>query len=514
MVMTNWFGGINPVAQMQAGNDLLMPGTPQQAKAIIKAVQEGKLDVAVLDRNVERILNIILETPRFKNYKFSNKPDLKDHANITRQAATEGMILLKNSNNALPIPASDKNIAAFGNTSYDIITGGTGSGDVNEAYSVSLTDGLKGAGYILNQELMDIYDAYIKDAKLKRPAAIPFMPQVPLAEMKITPQLAAKMASIADIALITIGRNSGEMLDRKVEDDFNLTSIEKDMIRTVAKAFQSKGKKAVVILNIAGVIEVSSWKDIPDAILLAWQAGQETGNSITDVLSGKVNPSGKLTSTFPVSYQDVPSAKNFPGEILETVATEKPSDEGGIASLMRPKPSRIVYEEGLYVGYRYYETFKVKPVYEFGYGLSYTTFAYSNLKLSSDKFNGKITATVDITNSGKVYGKEVVQLYLSAPANKLDKPAIELKGFAKTKLLAPGESQSVSFDLDARQLASFDQERSSWIAEAGDYTVKIGASSRDIKQSAIFNLAADSIVKKESVALVPSETINERKASK
>jgi beta-glucosidase len=156
----------------------------------------------------------------------------------------------------------------------------------------------------------------------------------------------------------------------------------------------------------------------------------------------------------------------------------------------------------------------VKPVYEFGYGLSYTTFAYSNLKLSSDKFNGKITATVDITNSGKVYGKEVVQLYLSAPANKLDKPAIELKGFAKTKLLAPGESQSVSFDLDARQLASFDQERSSWIAEAGDYTVKIGASSRDIKQSAIFNLAADSIVKKESVALVPSETINERKASK
>jgi beta-glucosidase len=514
MVMTDWFGGINPVAQMQAGNDLLMPGTPQQAKAIIKAVQEGKLDVAVLDRNVERILNIILETPRFKNYKFSNKPDLKDHANITRQAATEGMILLKNSNKALPIPASDKNIAAFGNTSYDIITGGTGSGDVNEAYSVSLTDGLKGAGYILNQELTDIYDAYIKDAKLKRPALMPFMPQVPLGEMKVTPQLAAKMASTADIALITIGRNSGEMLDRKVEDDFNLTSVEKDMISTVAKAFQSKGKKAVVILNIAGVIEVSSWKDIPDAILLAWQAGQETGNSITDVLSGKVNPSGKLTSTFPVSYQDVPSAKNFPGEILETGATEKPSDESGIASLMRPKPSKIVYEEGLYVGYRYYETFKVKPVYEFGYGLSYTTFAYSNLKLSSDKFNGKITATVDITNSGKVYGKEVVQLYLSAPANKLDKPAIELKGFAKTKLLAPGESQSVSFDLDARQLASFDQERSSWIAEAGDYTVKIGASSRDIKQSAIFNLAADSIVKKESVALVPSETINERKASK
>jgi beta-glucosidase len=165
-VMTDWFGGKDPVAQMLAGNDLLMPGNPSQTKAIIKAVQEGKIDIKVLDRNVERILNIILQGPRFKGYKFSNKPDLKAHAAVTRQAATEGMVLLKNEKSALPLPESVKMLAVFGNTSFGMITGGTGSGDVNEAYSVSLIEGLEKAGYSLNTNLQQMYKAYI-DAKKK-----------------------------------------------------------------------------------------------------------------------------------------------------------------------------------------------------------------------------------------------------------------------------------------------------------------------------------------------------------
>ena len=140
-----------------------------------------------------------------------------------------------------------------------------------------------------------------------------------------------------------------------------------------------------------------------------------------------------------------------------------------------------MYEEGIYVGYRYYETFGVAPAYEFGYGLSYTTFEFSGLSLSSKKFSGKITATVQVKNTGKSAGKEVVQLYLSAPAGKLHKPTLELKGFAKTRLLQPGESQTLSFDISPRNLASFDPASSSWVAEAGKYTVKIGASSRDIR---------------------------------
>ena len=174
-------------------------------------------------------------------------------------------------------------------------------------------------------------------------------------------------------------------------------------------------------------------------------------------------------------------------------------------------PAEVTYEEGIFVGYRYYNTFNVKPAYEFGYGLSYTNFNYSNLKLSSTSFNGKITVTVDITNTGKIAGKEVVQLYLSAPSVKLNKPSEELKAFAKTSLLQPGQKETVSLVLEPKELASFDTNSTSWIAEAGKYTVKIGASSLNIKQTAIFNLAKELVVEKCNKVLVPKVEINELK---
>ena len=267
----------------------------------------------------------------------------------------------------------------------------------------------------------------------------------------------------------------------------------------------------IVILNVGGVIETASWRDMPDAILLAWQAGQETGNSIADILTGKVNPSGKIATTFPVSYSDVPSAKTFSGKELVTEQTTPQGQQGGFG---RGKPAADTYEEGIYVGYRYYETFKVKPAYEFGFGLSYTTFEYSNIKLSSAKFSGGITVTADIKNTGSVAGKEVAELYLSTPAVKIDKPVIELKGFAKTRLLKPGEVQTLTFKIDSHNLASFISASSSWIAEAGKYDIKIGASSKDIKLNASFTLAKELLVKKESVSLLPKEKINELKPVK
>ena len=500
---------------MKAGNDLLMPGSPDQANAIIKAVREKKLDEDVLDRNIEKILNILVGSPRFKDVRYSSRPDLTAHAKISRAAAAEGMVLLKNENAALPFSPAIKSVAAFGNTSYEIITGGTGSGDVNEAYSVSLAEGLKGAGFALNEALGNAYDAYIHDANEKRPKPRQFMPPAPIEEMPVDASLASRMASAADIALITIGRNSGEGGDRKVENDFDLAVAEKNLIRIVTEAFHEAGKKAVVVLNIGGVIETASWRNMPDAILLAWQGGQETGNSIADVISGKVNPSGKLASTFPVNYQDVPSARNFPGIVLEAPAPKTDTVEEDFMSVFRrPKASRIVYEEGIYVGYRYYETFGIKPAYEFGYGLSYTTFDFNGLTLSSQKFSGKITATVRVRNSGKTAGREVVQLYISAPAGRLDKPALELKGFAKTRLLQPGESQTVSFDLIPRSLSSFDPVSSSWIAEAGRYEVGVGASSRDIRQTAVFELESELTAKKENIALVSKARIEEFKPAR
>jgi beta-glucosidase len=510
LVMSDWFGGVDPVAQMKAGNDLLMPGTVDQANAIIKAVQEGDLDESVLDTNIERILSILVQTPRFKGIPYSNKPDLSAHAAIARQAAAEGMVLLKNTGATLPLSQEIKDLAAFGNTSYEIITGGTGSGDVNEAYSISLADGLEGAGYGINGDLQNAYLDYIRDARDRQPPPRQFMPQPPIGEMPVSSGLANRMASAADIALITIGRNSGEFADRKEEWDFNLTPAEKDLIKTVGNAFHARRKKAVVVLNIGGVIEVASWRDVPDAILLSWQPGQEAGNSIADVISGSVNPSGKLASSFPVRYADVSSAKNFPGAVIEQERPQADIDEDDVFSVFRnPKASKIVYEEGIFVGYRYYETFGVKPAYEFGYGLSYTTFDYNRLSLSSQKFSDKLTATIQVTNSGKVAGKEVVQLYISAPAKKLSKPAIELKGFEKTRLLQPGESQTLSFEIGLRNLSSFDPASSSWVAEAGKYYIRAGASSRDIRQTASFELESERVAKKESDALAPKAVINE-----
>jgi len=515
-VMTDWTGGKDPVAQMKAGNDLLMPGNPGQTQAIIKAVQEGKLDVRVLDQNVERILNIIMQGPRFKGYKYSNKPELKANAGVTRESATEGMVLLKNDGEALPFGEKIKNLAVFGNTSFNIITGGTGSGNVNEAYSVSLAEGLNNNGFTLNENLQSLYNSYIGAVKEGRPERSGFFAMLigeePVTEMAVNGDLAASMAATCDAAIVTIGRNSGEGSDRQnSEGDFLLTQTEKELVKNVSEAFRSKGKKTVVILNIGGVIETASWKEYPDAILLAWQGGQETGNSIADILSGKANPSGKLAITFPVRYEDNPSAATFPGKELE----DKPqASDSPLAAFMRSVPAEVTYNDGIYVGYRYFESFGVKPSYEFGYGLSYTTFGYGSPVLSSTRFSKKMTVTVDVTNTGNVPGKEIVQLYLGAPSKKLDKPVQELKGFAKTRLLQPGETQTLSFTLDGRSLSSFDPELSAWVADAGEYAVKLGASSADIKQTAKFTLAKDLTVKKVTRSLIPEEKIDEIKPGK
>jgi beta-glucosidase len=507
LVMTDWFGGKDAVAQLKAGNDLLMPGTPEQKKAITEALTNGSLDVNVLNESATRIVDYILNSQAYKRYAFSNKPDLKAHALLARQAATDGMVLLKN-NSALPLSGSAGTIAAFGNTSYDFISGGTGSGDVNEAYTISLVDGLTNAGFTIDPELSSGYTTYVTAEKAKQPKKTFFeefvnpTPRIP--ELDIDQSLLEKKANDASVALITIGRNAGEGSDRKVENDFNLKASEIALIDAVSKAFHAKGKKVVVIVNSGGVIEVSSWQDKVDAVLLSWQPGLEAGNAVADVLSGKVNPSGRLATTFPVKYSDVVSSKSFPGK-------EFPGKEEIGMLGMKVIPAEVTYNEGIYVGYRYFNSFGVKPAYAFGYGLSYTSFAYSALKLNSSTFGGKLTATVTVTNSGAVPGQEVVQLYVTAPKGKLDKPSLELKAFAKTRVLQPGQSQTLTFTINAADLASFDTGRSAWVADAGKYSVKIGTSSEDIKQAAGFTVAKEIVTQTVNKVLQPQVNINEEK---
>jgi len=493
IVMTDWFGGFpgfesiqkgsnsDVVQQMIAGNDLLMPGIPVQKKAMLEALNSGKLSQEVANTNVRRILEYVFRTPTFAKYKYSDKPNLDQNAAVTRKAAAEGMVLLKNEKYALPFADKQKEVSLFGVTSYAWITGGTGSGSVNNKHTVSLLEGLNAAGYKLDKELVDLYTPHaekevVAEKERRKARGVLALPER-LPELKMDDAFIAKKAASSEIAFVTLGRNSGEGGDRVVDNDFNMANEEIEMLDKISKAFHAKGKKVVVILNIGGVIETASWKDKVDAILLAWQPGQEGGHSVADVVSGKINPSGKLTMTFPAKYADTPSAKNFPGFPVDN-------------------PTEVTYEEGVYVGYRYFNTFNIKPSYEFGFGTSYTSFEYSGIKLSSPTFKDKLTVSVTVKNTGKVAGKEVVQLYLSAPSKTIDKPKEELKAFAKTKELKPGESQTLTMTLAPKDLASFLENKSAWIAEAGNYNVLVGASSLDIKQKASFSVAKEITVEK------------------
>jgi beta-glucosidase len=490
-VMTDWWGGNDPIIQQKAGNDLLMPGVVHQTEAIIKAVNDGTLSKEQLDQNVERVLNVILRSTTFRKVTYSDQPDLKTHAQTAREAATQGMVLLKNDNNVLPLATASK-VTLLGNSSYDTFAGGTGSGDVNKAYVVSLDQGLSSAGFSFDDSLKQGYAKFIAEGKAKRPKAPWFLLPEPIPEMPVQTDRLQQLANASDVAIITIGRNSGEFSDRKVEDDFTISSAERSLIEDVSRVFHGQGKKVVAVLNVGGPIEIASWRSHVDGILLAWQPGQEAGHAIADMLSGKVNPSGKLATTFPAVYSDVPSAAIFPGKEL---VGKPPLARGPFAG----KPAEAVYEEGIYVGYRYYNTFGVKPAYEFGYGLSYTSFSYGEIILS--KTRGMDLLSVTVKNTGRVPGREVVQVYVSAPNSKLKKPQSELKMFAKTKMLGPGETQTISFPLTMRDFASYDPACSCWIAEAGSYLLNVGASSLDVRSSAKFEIVKDVIVEQSKVTL-------------
>ena len=523
IVMTDWIGireGLETISEVHAGNDLMEPGQPAQVEEIIKGVKEGKLDIADVDRNVRRMLEYIVKTPSFHQYPASNAPDFKAHAAITRQSAAEGIVLLKN-NGVLPFRTEGnlspltshhspliKTVALFGENSYDFLSGGTGSGCVHPPYVVDMLQGLENAGIKSSATLTDIYRKYIDYARIKfqaerHPAKwfqTEYMGQQKYPEISLSPIAIGKEVKAADAAIITIGRQAGEGIDRDIDTEFNLIPEERSLIVDVCNAFHAAGKPVIVIINSGSVIETASWSSYPDAILCAWQPGMEGGNSIADLITGKVNPSGKLTMTWPIAATDHASTKNFPGNIDDYSFQMMVGNKMPI-----PGHAYTNHEEDIYVGYRYFDTFNREVAYPFGFGLSYTTFEMSKPAVKA-KGNSAVEVSVTVKNTGAVAGKEVAQVYVTAPKGRLEKPAQELKAFAKTRELQPGESQTLRMTIPVRDLASFDEAGSQWLTEAGTYTFRIGFSSRDIKAS--LPIALKEYTEKTTNALAPQQTLN------
>ncbi|MBQ0056551.1 MAG: glycoside hydrolase family 3 C-terminal domain-containing protein [Bacteroidales bacterium] len=461
-VMTDWWAEENGARQIEAGNDMLMPGTPHQFDEIIKAAQSGRLDMRYLDDCVRRILQVMVQSPTFLRYNYSNKPDLKAHAQVVRDAAPEGMVLLKNES-VLPLKAGRK-VALFGVPSYDIMVGGSGSGYVNRAYKVSLDEGLSAAGFKLDKQITAQYQDYVKGVKANQNENFWVVPVVP--ETAISAEDAAAAAKRNDVAIYSIGRMAGEGGDRKlVPGDWYLSDLEQKNIDALCDAFHKVGKKVIVLLNMGNIIDMN-WSTQPDAVLHTWMGGQEAGHSIADVLAGKVSPSGKLPMTIATKYETYPSANDFP--------------------MSNNNPGDVNYDEDIFVGYRHFDRQPADILFPFGFGLSYTQFEYSDLKVS--KQGSDITVSVKVTNTGKVAAKEVVQLYVSAPKGQIVKPVKELRAYAKTGLLKAKESEVVTMTVKVDDLRSFDNYLRQWVLDRGTYQFHVAASSQDIRLTATQDL--------------------------
>lgn len=468
-VMSDWWSGDGHYADMiKSGNDLIEPGGPalpygygDALTGLQEAYAAGNLSADTIAQGAVRILTQVLKMPSNQGYVATNAPDLASHASLSRQAASDGMVLLKNDQVSLPLAGGSK-IASFGIAQVNTLKGGAGSGDVNAAHIVNIVDGLTGQ-FSVDAGLASFYRTFFEQNKSASDfggiSTVVSCPEPELSQSEITAH-----ADGNDVAVITLGRNSAQGQDRQnAKGDYLLSDVEQSLIDNVSAAFHGQGKRVVVVLNVGGVMDTSAWQDKVDAILLAYMPGQEAGHAVADLLSGVVNPSGKLTQTFPARYVDVPSSAGFPG-----------TDTDGDGTI-----DTHYYNEGIYVGYRYYATFGKEVNYPFGHGLSYTRFDYRNTAITANTLaeGGKLSLTTTVYNSGDVSGREAAQVYVAAPDGVLSKPAIELKAFAKTRLLPAGVSETLSFEIPASWLASFDNANSEWIIEPGVYKVYVAPSS-------------------------------------
>ncbi len=432
LVVSDWGAVRNRVAALKGGLDWEMPG-PQDLRvaAVVEAVRSGTLDESVLDESVRRILRIVFmakETPKGGDF------DVDAHHELARKIATEGMILLKN-DGLLPL-SGQQHIAVIGRSAESAHFQGGGSSHINPTKVAMPYKELQSRAE--NTELT-YAEGYPTDNSFRQNMI----------------DEAVGLAQSADVALLYIALptfKESEGYDRK---DLDLTEQQIALIKAVSKV----QPKTVVVLNNGAPVTMNEWIDAVPAVLEGWMMGQAGGAALADILFGRVSPSGKLAETFPLKLADTPAHINWPGGA-----------------------GKVNYGEGIFIGYRYYDAKEIPALFPFGYGLSYTTFEYSNAKVSSTNFKDAdgLTVTVDVTNTGKLSGKETVQVYVHDQQSDLIRPVKELKGFSKVEL-QPGETRTVSIHLDFRAFAYYHPEHKQWITEDGDFDILIGASSADIR---------------------------------
>jgi beta-glucosidase len=433
-VVSDWGAVRDRVAALKGGLDLEMPG-PQarRVQAMVAAVRSGKMDEALLDEAARRILQIVFkaqETPKQGTF------DMDAHHELAHQVAAEGMVLLKN-NGLLPLK-DQQHIAVIGRAAENAHFQGGGSSHIHTTkVAVPFKELQAQAG---NAELT-YAPGYPADNSFRQD----------LIDQAVT------LASSADVAVLYIALPAFKESEGYDRTDLDLTDQQVALIKAVAKIQPN----TIVVLNNGAPVAMSSWIDDVAAVLEGWMMGQAGGIAIADVLFGKVNPCGKLAETFPLKLSDTPAHINWPGEA-----------------------GAVRYGEGLFIGYRYYDAKQMPVLFPFGYGLSYTTFAYSNPQVSAKSFKDVdgVTVTVDVTNTGTVAGKEIVQVYVHDQKSTLVRPAKELKGFAKVEL-QPGETKTVAIQLDFRAFAYYHPEYKQWITEDGEFDLLIGASAVDIRHS-------------------------------
>ena len=503
VVVTDWFQPESTADCVHAGNDLMMGGCQAQVDDIIKGLSDGSIRMEDVDRNLRNILRFVLNTPNQNGNIPSYDAQLKEGAKLALEAAEEGIVLLKNEEATLPL-GEDEKVAVFGIGSYNFYANGLGAADIHKAYTINLLQGMEMAGIQYNKTVDSFYKKFIaaENEQLWETNTKTWknwwfgykMPQ----EASLQPFFIEKRAEDCDKAIITIARNMGECMDRDyAEGEYLLSPQERKLISLVSECFHKKGKKVIVVVNTGGAIELG--KDCiesTDAILLAWQPGQEGGLAVANVLSGKVNPSGKLPVTWASDYYDIPSSKNFPIHYTFKWDDIKPF---GSEELKKTRNlGYTVYEEDIWVGYRYFDSFDKSVDFPFGHGLSYTEFEWSEAKIVKRK-GDVLTLSICVENIGERAGKDVVQLYSSAPLIEgFEAPAHELRAYAKTPLLQSGQSCTLLFEIKLSELASFHEDIMSWVTAKGTHRLSFASSISDIK------MGLDVEVKEEIVRRAPT----------